>query len=80
MTERWRKLLWNIPFNGLSIAGAGATVADVLNDEGLRTLSRELMSEVLDAARAPWDMRSRMNSLTFRSSEAGAWVAIVLPA
>jgi 2-dehydropantoate 2-reductase len=48
--ERWRKLLWNIPFNGLSIA-AGATVADVLADTGLRALARSLMDEVLDAAR-----------------------------
>lgn len=48
--ERWRKLLWNIPFNGLSIA-ARATVADVLADERLRALARELMDEGLDAAR-----------------------------
>ena len=48
--ERWRKLLWNIPFNGLSIA-AGANVAEVLADDGLRRLARSLMDEVLDAAR-----------------------------
>ena len=48
--ERWRKLLWNIPFNGLSIA-AGANVAEVLADAGLRALARSLMDEVLDAAR-----------------------------
>jgi 2-dehydropantoate 2-reductase len=51
LTERWRKLVWNIPFNGLSIAAGGATVADVLQDEGLRAVARNLMSEVLDAAR-----------------------------
>jgi 2-dehydropantoate 2-reductase len=51
VTERWRKLLWNIPFNGLSIAAAGATVEDILRDEGLRALARNLMDEVLDAAR-----------------------------
>lgn len=51
LTERWRKLLWNIPFNGLAIAAGGATVADVLADEGLRTSARALMSEGLDAAR-----------------------------
>jgi 2-dehydropantoate 2-reductase len=50
VTERWRKLLWNIPFNGLSIAANGATVADVLADDGLRKLARDLMSEVLEAA------------------------------
>jgi 2-dehydropantoate 2-reductase len=47
--EHWRKLLWNIPFNGLAIAAGGATVADVLGDEGLRTSARQLMNEVLDA-------------------------------
>ena len=50
VTERWRKLVWNIPFNGLSIA-ARANVAEVLADEGLRALARDLMSETLDAAR-----------------------------
>ena len=48
--ERWRKLLWNIPFNGLSIA-ACANVAEVLADARLRALARSLMDEVLDAAR-----------------------------
>ncbi len=49
--ERWRKLLWNIPFNGLSIAAGHATVADVLADDGMRKLARNLMDETLDAAR-----------------------------
>ena len=48
--ERWRKLLWNIPFNGLSII-ARANVAQVLADEGLRAVARSLMSEGLEAAR-----------------------------
>ena len=51
VAERWRKLLWNIPFNGLAIAAGGATVADVLADEGLRKIARLLMDEALDAAR-----------------------------
>ena len=51
VTERWRKLLWNIPFNGLAIAAGGATVANVLADDDLRLLARELMGEGLDAAR-----------------------------
>jgi 2-dehydropantoate 2-reductase len=50
ITERWRKLVWNIPFNGLSIAAHGATVADVLADDELRKLARDLMSEILEAA------------------------------
>ncbi len=50
ITERWRKLLWNIPFNGLSIAAA-ATVDRVLADDGLRQLARDLIAETLEAAR-----------------------------
>ena len=50
--ERWRKLVWNIPFNGLSIAADGATVADVLADNDLRNVARALMGEALVAARS----------------------------
>ena len=48
--ERWRKLMWNVPFNGLSIA-ANANVADVLGDATLRAEARAIMDELLDAAR-----------------------------
>lgn len=51
VAERWRKLVWNVPFNGLSIA-ANATVADVLADPVLRSEARGLMSDVLAGARA----------------------------
>lgn len=50
--ERWRKLVWNIPFNGLSIAAGKATVADILGDDALHALTRELMVEVIGAAAA----------------------------
>jgi 2-dehydropantoate 2-reductase len=49
ITERWRKLVWNIPFNGLGIA-AGANVAQVLKDDHLQTAARALMAEVIQAA------------------------------
>ena len=49
-TERWRKLVWNVPFNGLSIAGGGITTDLILADKGLELLSRNLMAEVIDAA------------------------------
>ncbi len=51
ITERWRKLVWNIPFNGLGIA-ARADVAQVLADDGLQKLARDLMAEVIAAANA----------------------------
>jgi len=49
ITERWRKLVWNVPFNGLGIV-AGATVAEVLRDDCLLGEARALMAEVIEAA------------------------------
>jgi 2-dehydropantoate 2-reductase len=49
--ERWRKLVWNIPFNGLSIAAGCVTVDQILADDGLRALARDLMAEVIGAAK-----------------------------
>ncbi len=48
--ERWRKLLWNIPFNGLSIVAGKATVEDLLGTPLLKKQVEALMSEVLVAA------------------------------
>ena len=50
--ERWRKLLWNIPFNGLSIAAGKATVADLLGTPLLKKEVEALMQEVITAAAA----------------------------
>ena len=47
---RWRKLIWNVPFNGLSIAGGGIDVSRILADEDLLHLTRQLMGEVIEAA------------------------------
>jgi 2-dehydropantoate 2-reductase len=42
----WRKLMWNVPFNGLTIA-AGAVATDVVcGDAGLRATARLLMEEL----------------------------------
>ena len=50
--ERWRKLVWNIPFNGLSVARGGITVDCILADPGLHSECRGLMDEVITAANA----------------------------
>jgi len=47
---RWKKLVWNVPFNGLAIAEGGATVADVLADARLLARARGLMAEIVRAA------------------------------
>lgn len=48
---RWRKLIWNIPFNGLSIAAGGITTDKILANAELALEVRALMDEVATAAR-----------------------------
>ena len=50
--ERWRKLVWNIPFNGLSVVAGGIDTAAILADDGLRQLALELMDETIAIANA----------------------------
>lgn len=52
MEVRWRKLVWNIPFNGLTIAAGGVTTDRILADPRLLDETRALMREVQSAARA----------------------------
>lgn len=49
---RWRKLVWNIPFNGLAIAGGGITTKDILADPALKAATQALMEETVAAAAA----------------------------
>lgn len=48
---RWKKLLWNIPFNGLSVV-LNTTVDSLSTCDPGRTLVRELMNEVRSLAAA----------------------------
>jgi 2-dehydropantoate 2-reductase len=52
MSERWRKLVWNIPFNGLAVSAGGVTVDRILADPELFQACIELMQEVIAAATA----------------------------
>jgi len=52
ITERWRKLVWNIPFNGLAIAAGELTTDLLMADPGLKKLVRGLMEEVVAIAAA----------------------------
>jgi len=49
--SRWQKLLWNIPFNALSVI-LRARTDTLVNDPAIVDLVRELMQEVSDAADA----------------------------
>ena len=42
----WEKLVWNAPFNPLSVLYPGATTADLLNHEGSFARIRAIMQEV----------------------------------
>ena len=48
---RWRKLVWNVPFNGLSVVLDASTDA-LLGDPSTRRLVTELMDEVIEASAA----------------------------
>ena len=46
----WKKLCWNIPFNGLAIAAGGITTDLIVADPVLKARARRLMEEVRVAA------------------------------
>ena len=48
----WRKLCWNVPFNGLSISGGGITTDQILCNSALRNRAALLMREIQQAAHA----------------------------
>jgi 2-dehydropantoate 2-reductase len=48
---RWQKLVWNVPFNGLAIAGGGVTTDRILGTPELAAQVRPLMDEIAAAAR-----------------------------
>lgn len=50
MEARWRKLMWNIPFNGLSVVEGGIPVDQILADEKKLARCRRLMEEVRGVA------------------------------
>lgn len=50
--ERWKKLVWNIPFNGLSVATGGKTVDRILAEPELFERCLRLMSETIAIADA----------------------------
>lgn len=67
---RWRKLVWNIPFNGMC-ALTGMDTSALLRDPAMRKRISHLMDEVVDGARVcgcplPADFRDRMIADTER--------------
>ena len=54
LEARWRKLAWNIPFNGLSVEGGlpGRGTRAILDDPALRARCERLMREAIRAGNA----------------------------
>ncbi|MBW0148315.1 ketopantoate reductase family protein [Marinobacter arenosus] len=50
--ERWRKCLWNTPFNPLSVIANGADTRTILDTEGGEALIRAMIAEVMAVAAA----------------------------
>ncbi|MEX2081045.1 MAG: 2-dehydropantoate 2-reductase [Dehalococcoidia bacterium] len=46
---RWEKLSWNIPFNGMSVAGGGIGTATILADPAMADAVERVMLEVVEA-------------------------------
>jgi len=49
---RWKKNVWNLPFNGISVAMGGITVDVIVKDPGLRKLAFVIMDETIAVANA----------------------------
>ncbi len=49
---RWEKLCWNVPFNGLSVAGGGIGTRTIVTDPELRATAEGAMTDVIVAANA----------------------------
>lgn len=52
LEARWRKLLWNIPYNGLAVTAGGTTTDRIMDDPDLRAAAEALMHEVVAAGNA----------------------------
>ncbi len=50
--ERWRKLLWNLPFNPVSVLAGGVDTVQMCDRSDLENLCTALMKEVAATARA----------------------------
>ena len=51
LLARWQKLVWNIPFNGLSVV-LNATTVEIMENADSRALVKQLMQEVAVAAKS----------------------------
>lgn len=84
LAARWHKLVWNVPFNGLSIALGGVTSDETLRDPANEARVRALMREVQAIACAEGveiadafidDQRERTRGMRYKPSTMLDWLA-----
>ncbi len=47
ITARWKKLMWNAPFNPMSVLCGGVDTREMMESEQLVSISRDIMNEIL---------------------------------
>jgi 2-dehydropantoate 2-reductase len=52
VTDRWRKLVWNAPFNPISVLAGGADTKTMVDNPESLELARQVMKEVCKVAKA----------------------------
>jgi 2-dehydropantoate 2-reductase len=69
---RWEKLCWNIPFNGLSVAGGGIGTRAIVDDAEMRGTAERAMREVVSAGNA--DLASAGSEARLKADQVVAWM------
>jgi 2-dehydropantoate 2-reductase len=84
LAARWHKLIWNVPFNGLSVALGGVTSDETLREPENEARVRALMEEVRAIAHAEGveiapsfidDQRERTRKMHYKPSTLLDWQA-----
>ncbi len=76
--KRWEKLLWNVPFNSLSVLGGSLDTQQIMADKYLVALAEKSMREVVQVAKAcgvdldekliEWNLEYTRNFPPYKSS------------
>ena len=75
---RWTKNVWNLPFNGISVAMGGITVDKIVNDPGLRKLADIIMDETISVANTDLESRGYDSHTFLGQAEVSTTYCIVL--
>lgn len=78
---RWEKLVWNAPFNPISVLGGGVNTKQMLGDPETAKLCREVMDEVLTLAEAvgePLSVEIAENNMAYTEAMAPYYTSMCL--